>query len=204
MDQKRKFSYYNISTWPERGINYWGIPKCGNTSIKYALRGCRPDRYEEHDQAEWVHHKDQAEYITPDEALSNGRTNITVVRHPYDRVMSLYRDFVLRRPKNHSKGARTLENFIYNVIIESDDTIDTNLHYRSISYFIANTNRTSLLVDKVFDISNIDYVYQKYGLDNIVLNKSPVYTEDALSTVHKKLIFNRYRDDFRLLGYSEL
>lgn len=204
MDQKDKFNYYNITTWPDHGLNYWGIPKCGNTSIKYALIGRKVDYYNASDTVVWVHNIKSNEYITRNEALSNGRINVTVVRHPFDRVMSLYRDFVLRRPRHHNKGATNLEDFVYNVILDSEDSVETDIHYRSISYFIANSDRTSILVNNIFDIKDIDQFYKRFGLKNILINKNRFFSEEELSTVHKKLIFNRYKDDFRLLGYSEL
>jgi hypothetical protein len=85
-------------------FNFWGIPKNANTSIKIALIDNNSNKpkiestyfrrygvvktiqYKEIER--WVHEADASNYITKDEAISNGEFNFTVLRDPIDRFKS--------------------------------------------------------------------------------------------------------------------
>ena len=104
---------YNISCWDDLGLNYWGITKCGNTSIKYALiesSGRLIDQLiksDAHGADSWVHSENHIKYIDLDTALSNGNRNFAVTRNPYDRFISMYKD-TQRRHGHFFKSKRNI------------------------------------------------------------------------------------------------
>ena len=57
---------YNISKWADLKINFWGIPKCGNTSVKYALLKKSGVDGKKDDVMKWVHNHNAAVYIDID------------------------------------------------------------------------------------------------------------------------------------------
>ncbi len=86
----------NISYWPRAGVNLWGVPKCGTTAMKHYLyeRECgKPFEGPEMN----IH--SACEYITPEEANSNGLRNWGTVREPVERFMSIWKDLCVKRPE---------------------------------------------------------------------------------------------------------
>jgi len=196
---------FNISQWNSLKLNYWGIPKCGNTSVKYALlktiNKTHQDTSETH---QWVHGLDHAEYISRETALSNGYNNFATIRNPYDRVKSLYKDFGIRRadikimPGVDSGKLQNLDYFLKHYIQQSTDA--NNIHLRSLSYFLIKDNK--LLIDNVVDINQVDIFLSKYKIDVPTLNT----TQDIdieFTDQQKYLIYTRYQQDFEIFGYNK-
>lgn len=190
---------FNITVWHNREINFWGIPKCANTSVKYALLGANTKRETSIGKA--VHNFRYSKYISKTQAFQNRYTNITVTRHPFARVLSLYQDFVIRRPNSLTKKCKNFDDFIDNVILKTDDTMNTNIHFRSQCYFVALPNYNGLFPIDVFDITEVDQLFHKYKLNPVKINVTDRCGVE-LTQEQKDKIFERYKFDFQLLNYS--
>lgn len=182
---------YNISVWDQYKLNYWAIPKCANTAIKVALSGFDADPEKPGSKVKWVHNPNNVKYVDQETALSNGYRNFTVIRHPYDRVISLYKDFGLRRPWFESNP--TLNSFID----QAQKRIDP--HTRSITDYLYNNNQ--LLVDEVIMLDNASEYLKQYGLKLKVFNKTNNLTVN-LTNSQKQKIFDWYAQDFDKFGFE--
>lgn len=192
---------YNITHWPNHNLNYWGIPKCANTSVKYALMDRDLDNINSKKPYAWIHNTGIQNYIDPSRAISNNCINFTLVRNPISRTLSLYRDIVFKRNKKLSvakkfniDGSETLHDFLD--ILEQN--IDKNPHFYPQSNFISNNN--ILLVDNIFKLEEINqlekFLQRDIPLTNATNNKITFNSE------HTKRIKNLYNTDFDLLQYS--
>lgn len=197
----------NISKWPEHKVNYWGITKCGNTSIKWSLLG--ETKLDDHvintdSHNRWVHRATQADYINSTHALSNGYVNFATVRNPYLRAESMWRDFCIKRPNLlPSYGNLSFAQFI-NKLILTDDSVNTNVHLRSQCYSIVRGNR--VVVDHVVDIDN------PHNLAAIIPDAPPLKRinttfEDVVrpqwTDKLMAMVQGRYMNDFVLIGFDK-
>lgn len=193
---------YNITAWDKLKLNYWGIPKCMNTSVKYTLYSqLNPnDSRSVNGIPRWIHHVDLLRYITKGSALVNGNINFTVIRHPYDRVLSLYRDMTFRRrkvnmmPDVDNRKIDGLDEFI-DVYIKNSTDAD-NIHLRSISYFICEDGKP--LFDNIFTFDTISEFLQ---MDVAHINITDP-CEITLSEAHKHIIQERYANDFKVEAFK--
>lgn len=188
---------YGISEWHEYSLNFWNIPKCGATAVKAALfKKDVKDPYAIH--AEY-HSTEVQKFISINDAISNGYLNFSVVRNPYDRVISMYKDFGLRRPikKHKNKNLSDFNYFLDNIILVSKDET-CNPHFRSMSSYIQPEG--ILLVDKVFNFLTVKNFLQQYNLNFLPVNVTPT-TKINLTKEQKEKIFYRYKNDFSLLKY---
>lgn len=193
-----KFKKLNITSWPQYNLNYWGITKCANSAVKSSLANLPIKNMHKRDKS--LHASKNVNYISKEEALSNNFTNFTVTRHPYERFISMYKDFGLDRFKAIGlEAAVELDEFIE--LLETKFSTDKcNLHFRSQCSFITENNQ--LLFDNVIDTTEIEKFLQQRG---VVLQKANV-SQDVkiiLSNKHKEMIYNRYANDFELLGYKQ-
>jgi hypothetical protein len=142
---------HNITEWPRWKLNFVGIPKCGNTMMKYDLLG-QPNVVDLHDSNADLHQEHRARYITPEEANQNDFQTFTIIRNPIDRVKSMWRDFHGKRNGLLGQRDMTFEDFVDKVIVPSDDSENTNVHLRSMHYFIKDID-----VIKLVDLAEINY-----------------------------------------------
>lgn len=197
---------YVILDYPNYKLNYWPIPKCANTATRHCLEAPVIKKLPNpNSKQKWVYRDDRSHYIELQEAKQNGYKNFTVVRHPYDRFISLYKDFVLRRPFTFVKALnRTIspEEFI-ELIIEKNpvDTLEVNEHIRSMSWYITDANGF-LLVDKVIDTKDLNSFIIELGIQPRIVNQTDD-TKIKLTKRTRKLIRTRYKSDFALLDYTK-
>lgn len=167
--------FFNISKWAAHNINYWGIPKCANTSVKHALIGST--NFKDYillkykttlainkylllkDTHKWVHDPLVCRYIDKKEALSNGLINITVIRNPIERFKSQFKYNL----KFNLVDATSIECLLNH--IEQLDEESRNIHFKSQAYFITDTN-SNIITDYVFKTENIEYL-EKFLAINI-------------------------------------
>ena len=192
-----KLKKLNITSWPQYNLNYWGITKCANSAVKSSLANLPIKNIFKRDKS--LHASKNVNYISKEEALSNNFVNFTVTRHPYQRFISMYKDFGLDRFKAIGlETAIELDEFIE--LFETKFSTDKcNLHFRSQCSFITEHNQ--LLFDNVIDTADVGDFLQQRG---IVLQKANV-SQDlqiTLSNKHREKIYNRYFNDFELLGYK--
>lgn len=157
---------YGISSFKNLRINYWSIPKCGNTSIKYALlRAEDPERFkhilskhntsDSDDVNQWIHSVGICTYIRPDQANNNGFTNFTVIREPVSRLLSGYMDFTQKRPSHGMGGShqfvtwfrqlrRTPSVFLLVHLLEQCPDPQRDVHFRSQKSYCLNDDLVML------------------------------------------------------------
>jgi hypothetical protein len=163
MDNEQLKIAYNITAWPKLNVNYVGITKCMNTSMKaalmeasgYDLKIDNPD----HDNA-FIHRGKDAEYIDKEEANRNGFKTFTIVRDPHSRAESLYLDFMIKRFDKLGIGRRLSWPEFINHICLTTDAPRTDIHIRSQHSFIKD-------LDDVFVIHLETYKKQKKYLEAI-------------------------------------
>lgn len=131
-----KLTYSIVSIGP---CNFWAIPKCGNTTIKYLLLKKYKPRWLkslDDESNQWIHHEKLADYITPFDANTNGLYNFTVVRNPIERFKSLYNDFgyVRKTAIPEIKGMSIDQLITY--ISKASNERHLNIHLRSQMYFL--------------------------------------------------------------------
>jgi len=192
---------YNISCYDELGLNFWGIPKNGNTAVKLALlqKIGKIEKKQVHPNDIGVeYHKEHLiPYIDPNTAIKNGNLNFTVIRHPYERVLSLYKDFGLRRKQSSIQQHKELDDFI-SYIESTNDSSD--IHLRSQSYFICN-DKGEIQPSVVCNLINIHQFLYTRSIDLQIINKTtPI--DITLNQKQKQAIQNRYKKDFEWLGFN--
>lgn len=195
-----------VTCWPHLKINYWVIPKCGSTSVLAALLHSRGDQNVDSLSDVEVHDK-RVQYITHDQAQQNGYQNITLVRDPYQRAISLYKDFGLRR--NHKRMIKSksidrnqsnnIDYFFQYQIAPSNDLLD-DLHVRSQCSYITD-DQNIFRVDKIYRMEMIDQMWRNLDLYPVQRNQTPEQIQ--LNSQQKLIIYTRYRRDFELLGYTQ-
>lgn len=197
---------YNISQWNDLGLNYWGITKSGNTSIKHALITASNTeilrkKIDKHNTDSWVHDEKNISYIDQTTALSNGNINFTVVRNPYDRFISMYKDTQRRHNHFFKKFKTTRISSIDDLIsfIEGFVDCDREVHFRTQSYFIVSND--VVVPPKIFDINEIDEIEEFLGTS--IQRMNSINSDIELTTKQKQRVFNIYQKDFELLGYDQ-
>lgn len=197
MSDKATKIKYNISQWDQHKLNYWAIPKCANTAIKASLASVQHSPKHTHSKLKWVHNPDNVNYITQEAALQNGYLNFSVVKHPYERFISLYKDQGLRRPAFKNVNIN-VDKFLELMI--SLNKINTDPHFRPMSTFLVANRK--LLIDKILNIKDANSFLNQYNLSLNVVNK----TKDLdikLNKKQKEKIYNIYKDDFEYLGFKK-
>ena len=197
-----------ISSYPNLKLNYWAVPKSANTTIKLCLNNPTQEKNVSqqsiYTKQKWVHNKKNIPHISVKEALTNNYLNFSVVRHPYDRLLSLFKDFGVRRPwKTIFNGRKvSLDQFIDKVCVEwKDNTLVENKHAYSQAYYLTN-NDNKLLVEKIIDIEKLDYFFANRNIKIGVFNKT---TEISiiLNQSQKNIIYKRFEEDFDFFKYQK-
>jgi hypothetical protein len=214
---------FNITTFHTLKINYFGITKGGNSSIKSALlRADKPNR----DTSIHIHDPRASSYITKSTPLNNGYTNFTILRDPYTRIISMYKDYVV-----NNKGNKYVKNsLLWPIFFFKDAKLKTiakqdgnkptkdglnafvkmicqypdewlNIHFRS-QYFFISHNDTIIpsLILKLENIKrSIDIGGQRFSIaqKNTTKGGQDLAPSD-LSEDAKAAIGKKYKKDFDL------
>lgn len=195
---------YTIVRFKKFKLNYWPIPKCANTAVRAALISPNPDKLSDPGKKQkWVYKTENSFHITYDESQKNNFLNFTVTRHPYERIISLYKDQGLRRPIkifNNYKNL-TFDKFL-NIFLDiwPDDSVEQDPHFLSMSYYI--TDNTKILVDKVVNIKDLDVFLASRTITPRRVNVTqPLNIK--LTDKQKEKIYQRYKKDFDILKYKK-
>lgn len=196
---------YNITQWDTYKLNYWAIPKCGNTAVKACLALPTVDKHDIHSKEKWVHDETKLNYINDKQALANDYANFTVTRNPYERFISMYKDFGIRRPYGALKRIIDFEremtfDYFLSLVLEHMSTDKCNKHIRSQTSFICK--KGNVLVEEIIDLKNLQSFFDRY---NITLRQYNKTSDDVINLTQeqKNKIYNRYESDFELLGYKK-
>lgn len=181
MNIKLTYSIANIGPY-----NFWAIPKCGNTTIKYALlKKYQPDDLRRLDGGanSWIHSEQIVNFITPDEANTNGCINFTIVRDPIDRFRSLYSDLCMTRKLAIPEIGNMSVDELISFISDTKSQASLDIHLRSQSYFL---NKFGGAVYNINDINLPNRLNQT--------NHNVVLTSEQQSKV-----ITMWKDDLQLL-----
>lgn len=193
---------YNISQWDSLKLNYWGITKAGNTSMKYALLEKCNKKLEAVDKSTvWVHSMKIANYIDRKTAHSNGYKNFSITRNPYDRTLSMYKDFKKRKSTIYSGIAKKFDINSFDDFLEfllSREVDKINIHFKSQSYFISENGK--ILVDTFIDINEVEKINKLFDINIPHINKIPAKMQ--LTNEQCKKINTIYAKDFKLFNYK--
>lgn len=209
---------YNISTFKHLELNYWGIRKCANTTIKYVLlRAEKPDKVKTLENNKrfnllnahgkphrnWVH--ENCNYITPEKASQNGFKNFTVLRDPVERVYSMYNNILERPERAYASGSNQFKKDIklfvkkpnmssFLDILEQYPDKDRNIHYRS--------QKSHCLIENIVKVhmsrlsTTIQQIHPSLVVD-VTLNASGKHLKPDTHTLER--IHQVYKEDFELL-----
>lgn len=185
---------YNISHWQELNINYWGITKCYNTSIKYALAEKTNKNLKQVDNTcEWVHDQKLIRYIDRNTALKNGCINIALTRNPFDRFISLYKDVHRRKTLSKKVGSKISIDSVLNYIERTNEE-KRDVHFRSQCYYICENDK---IIPDVITINEFEKMINTKVKKLNSIDQSVVLTDEQ-----RKRVYNLFQKDFELLGYS--
>jgi len=199
----------NISSYHSHKLNFFAVTKCAGTAIKASLLNHKISnstalRYDD------VYEHPEAVYITKDTAanMSDEWLNFSVIRHPYIRIQSLFKHFVLRDPSRlHELHPElpicNIDDFVKFIIYNTTEE-SCNHHMKSISSFLLDKNNVTI-PDIVFDFDEeyktvIDFLHS-YGCTLQKANVSNI--EVSLSVTSKRLIRERYSLDFETFYFGE-
>lgn len=186
----------NITSWKKLNVNYWGITKCGNSTVKTHLY-CLENNIPFKDFGISIHGNTKIDYITPEFAKTNGKINFTVTRNPYDRFLSMYKDLVLirkHRGKHSGFKGNTLDELIDFVSSISDENRD--FHFKTQNYFISREMDYVIDLYKMKEDWPFDFKYPK----NVVHKSNSNF--NILTNKQKDRIYEIYRIDFDKFGYD--
>lgn len=199
------------------------IPKTGGSSVDFHLREIKPvrnrwsllpeipaEKFTNEELMLCIARERQhytyrdLEKILPSNILDNFK-KITVVRNPYDRLVSEYH-FV-----NEEKNYLTFENFVKNTL--SLDAFDRTWlyhgHLETQTSYLINREKNFNSIDFIFTFEKLhecfDYLKSVTGSDlkphlRKALNRRPYkeYYNESL----KELVYNFYKEDFVNFNYS--
>lgn len=185
---------YNISCWPDLKINYWGIPKCFNTSIKYALAEKSNKKLEKiDDTCKWIHQESLLHYIDRETALENNYINITLTRNPFDRFLSLCKDVQRRKSLGNKIGSKYSVDSVLNYIERTTEK-KRDVHFRSQCYYICHGNK---IIPDILAIEEFEDLIKTKVKKLNSIEKTIILTDEQ-----KKRVYNLFKNDFELLRYS--
>lgn len=174
-------------------MNFWGIPKCANTAAKAFLMFLDLDNPSDSNQ--WIHEEARATYISKLEAIKNGYENVTIVRNPYNRFKSMYRDLCVKRnglvPEVKDMTVDQFANYL-----QKHFDHQVNVHFRSQYSFISYKGHIIPKVEHLEHMSK-DCIFKEMQIVNISGENFD------LTKKQKNIIYERYTEDFELLGYKK-
>lgn len=199
---------YNITSFHNLRVNYWGIPKCANTTMKFVLlRADDPQLFRRHNRGnekdesfgKWAHHK--CRYITPEQAKRNGFKNFTVVREPVDRFQSMYntkdRLYKTVMQEGTMKGIKAFYDnptvLAFLDFLEQNPDRVRNYHFRSQSSWCLIDNTVKL--DMATLSNTLQQIHPSLRAD-VKLNTSPHkhdYDDNVINRIHEV-----FKEDFVL------
>ena len=197
----------NIIWFPRLKINYFGVTKSIGTAMFASLGQIN---IIDPSAARYDYVYDSLTFITKEYAQTNGCKNVSVIRHPYNRVKSLFKHFVLKDP---SRAKELLEGLEVSKIKDIDDFVakviphfseeKPNHHLKSINHFLCNEDG-KVIPELIFKIEKdrekIKNFLDSLGCDFKVANRSNF--DVKLNKESKNIIFERYQKDFNLFKFE--
>jgi len=201
----------NVSFYPEHNLCFFAVTKCLGTSVKAAL--CKESVRDSHAlRYDYIYDHVNSIYITKDYAKTLSATrclNFSVIRHPFSRIKSLYKHFVLRDPSRIKELHKDLEpcDFDYFVafLLDNTDLNTCNHHMKSISSFLLDENDV-IIPNIVFrfdqEFKLLSNFLQGYGCFLEKANISAISDWDLKK--HTKLaVRDKYSQDFETFNFGD-
>tara|TARA_B100001287_G_C22511130_1_gene448329 strand:- start:107 stop:802 length:696 start_codon:yes stop_codon:yes gene_type:complete len=195
----------NITSWPNLGLNYWGITKCGNTSIKHHLFKQTSGSVFTRPELD-IHDGVDTEEISPKEANENGHRNFCVVRHPVSRFFSMYKDMCLSRPER-GKLAGVEQNWspldLINFIMNVEDRKMLDVHFVEQNRFIKEAKNCIIIkLERLSSDWPFSFPYPKKRKNVTEILQKVNFKLSNVSTELENYIYQFYSDDYKILGYD--
>ncbi len=182
---------------------YFAIQKTGCSSIKsiFYARGIYPER---------INIKEKIKGIFKNRSIvkNKGYFKFTVVRNPWDRLFSLYKDYTTNKKKaEHVAGFKgdSFESFVKHICKIPDWR--SNRHFKS-QYLTVTDIQGNVIVDGVAHFERygkeVGMILKKAGLSNSVPHKNRIFDVDYKKYYNnktKRLVENRYKKDIKIFGY---
>ena len=214
--QRNKVRFSNILFFSTIKIAYIGIPKAANTSIKYWLL---PLVGKENIETSNIHKRNIGYVYCNNKWLFEHKDScfvFTVVRNPWSRLYSTYRDKIKRKnvhtplKKLGFENSMSFKDFIKKCCDIPDNKADVHIRSQSAMLMWQGTLLPNLIIkmEQLADVSNIiesvvtthsDKKLGKLPWKN--KNNDGVYKE-VYDDETKELVALRYERDIRLFGYS--
>lgn len=190
----------NITVWPLLGVNFWGITKCANSTMKIHLYELENNAKFEAKKDTKIHKPIYVNYISEEEALQNNLTNFTITRNPYDRFVSIYRDMVKSRPRRGRQAGLSSDSNIDQVLslISEIPNNERDVHLRTQYSFIPYTQITKIDVKDILSKWPLDF-----PAPNFIKNKSSYTDSIQLTEEQRKKVYEIYKEDFVYLDYEK-
>lgn len=183
--------YYNVTMWEKLGLVYWGITKCGCTSVKSHLyffeRGEKKESLD-------IHKKKYLKYVDP--IYQEGFVNFATIRNPTDRFLSMYNDLLKTRPVR-GRVAKinvnwTLDEFALFLSNSKDEELD--VHFKSQSFFLRDERIYKIRIENIKEEWNLNIPPPEK-----IINKSNNHSGyKDLSDKTLDLITKRYCIDYKM------
>jgi len=190
----------NITTWPELGINYWGINKNATSTFinhfQILTGNLLPHEVYQNDGQKGkisLRHR----YIDYNSACSNGLKNFAILRNPFDRFESCYKQFKFPITETQNKSSQkarfdptwTADDFL--LYIESklcNNPKAGNKHFWAQTTFLHNYNAIDFAVK--LENLNQDWPFEFEAplfTSNPSLQGQPIkYDKSILKRIYKK------------------
>lgn len=190
--------------WKKHNIIFIHVPKAAGVSVNKAIFG-RP-----------LGHFYASDIKSNCPKIYNAAYKFSVVRHPVDRLISAFNfsktgGTSVMRMKNakyyiNNPDFRSFESFVYNWLVKQDlKSID---HVFRPQYLYLFDEEDNLLVNEFYKLEEIESHYNEIS-ENIgrpfSLGKHNLSQKEPLEITAelRNFIFQTYRKDFELLGYSK-
>ena len=191
----------NITTWPEQNINYWGITKSGNTTMKIHL--WQLTNHREYGRARLnIHDGRDIRELSVQQANSNNLRNIAIVRHPFTRFLSMWKDMCKARPRRGEQAGinpawTPLELITF---IKKSNPKDLDVHFVHQYRFIEDAK--DIVIAKLEEInSNWPFGFKAPVKQE---NKTDIVIPDKLITQQlMDEVYEAYKEDYERFGYDK-
>jgi len=187
----------NVTAWPALRMNFWGVTKCANTTVKNHLLSLSRDAYLENPIE--IHLSEHSNYISREEAHANGFVNFTVVRHPIARFASSWYAMCILKPFRGVRAGISPDwtpHQLAQYLHEARDE-DLDVHFKSMSAFIPERLDHEIQLESITTNWPFDIPCPWRILNASGKKDSVELTEDT-----KQIIAERYREDFERFGYQ--
>jgi len=199
----------DVYRYKQLRLNYWSITKCASTTMRLHFKNINlhpnkraPDNkiIRKFNNSGHLGLQTAVDQIKVEKAIGNGYRNIAFTRHPYERFLSAYNDLFVKRRERGEKAFKKFKDLktpiqVANECFNLTDK-ELDIHFKPMHTFLRDEV-------EVFDLKRVlqnwhfNFEKPNYQLHTTQNNKNVLLVPEL-----KDLIYRRYREDFKLYGYS--